>query len=55
MLNGERIIRERYTREGRVVVAVERFGLVYWSADLGRSWQRSSDDALAHGAAMVAA
>lgn len=57
MIRGEKVVGEKYTRDGRVAVAVERFGLVYWTADLGRTWQRSAEKALsmAHGAATVAA
>ncbi len=54
MIGRERIVGERYTRDGRVAVAVERFGLVYWSADCGKTWTRTAEAAL-YGAAVVAA
>lgn len=56
MIGREKVVGEKYTRDGRVAVAVERFGLVYWTADLGRTWQRSAEKALnmAHGATVAA-
>lgn len=53
MIGRERIIGECYTTDGsgRYAVAVVRHGLVYWSADCGKSWQRSAEAALSGGGA----